>query len=335
MELTQLKYFLCTANCGQITRAADLLHVSQSAISTAISRLESELGVELFCKCGRNIKLTENGERFVAMITPAVAELDFARAEMLSANKLEPNTILLSVEVPDFASELERLYYRQSPDARFYQSTDTTEAALQKLRCNSVDFCLAFEPFSDPEIVSERILRDRVLAQMSNTHPPAGRESIWLAELADDLFVSFNREYSFRRWMEGMCFLAGFRPKVRFEVCGTQAIMALLLVRDAVTFIAESSWKCLARQSNSIGREDNPIIAIPFNDAFCERSCYICYHRNRILSPEARDFRDFAHRVHGAMEEYHDIDEVERRFFPAEGCDSGNASVKVKNALRI
>lgn len=316
MELTQLKYFLCTANCGQITRAAEMLHISQSAISTAISRLERELGVELFCKSGRSIKLTENGERFVEMITPAVAELDFARDEMLSASHIEPNTIILSVEVPDFVSELERMYYRKSPEARFRQTTDTTEQALHKLRCNSVDFCIAYEPFDDPEIVSERILHERVLAQMSNAHPLAGRESLWLSELAEDAFVSFNRDYSFRRWMEGMCFLAGFRPKMRFEVCDTQAIMALLLLKNAVTFIAESSWKHLQLQSHGFGEEDNPIIAIPLKDTFCERSCYLCYHRSRIHSPEARDFRDFAHRLHAAMDEYHDITTVERHFFP-------------------
>lgn len=316
MELTQLKYFLCTANCGQITRAAEMLHVSQSAVSTAITRLERELDVELFCKSGRNIKLTENGERFVAMITPAMAELDFARNEMLAMTHIEPNTILLTVEIPDFTSELERLYYRKSPEARFRQSTDATEGAAQKLRCNSVDFCISYEPFDDPEIVSERIMHERVLAQMSREHPLAGREAIWLSELENDLFVSFSREYSLRRWMEGMCFLAGFRPKVRFEVCDTQSIMALLSVQNAVTFIAESSWKCLNRQMYSVGKGDNPVVAIPLKDAFCERNCYLCYHRNRILSPEARDFRDFAHQIHGAMEEFRDIDAVERHFFP-------------------
>lgn len=316
MELTQLKYFLCTANCGQITRAAKMLHVSQSAISTAISKLEHELSVALFYKQGRSIKLTANGLRFVEIITPAVAELDFAKNEMLAAQRPEPNTVILSVEIPDFISELERLYYRRSPEARFRQSTDTTELVLQKLRCNSVDFSISFQPFDDPEIICERILHDRVLVQMSSSHPLAGRESIWLSELSEDSFVSFNREYGFRRWMERMCFLAGFRPKVRFEVCDTQAIMTLLFIQNAVTFVAESSWKCLGRQTAGLEKENSPIVAIPLNDVFCERNGYLCHHRNRILSPEAKDFRIFAHQFYAAMERCQDIGEAERCLFP-------------------
>lgn len=296
-----------------------MLHVSQSAISTSISRLEKELGVELFCKDGRNIKLTENGSRFVDMITPAVAELDFAKNEMLSSCHIEPNTVVLSVEVTDFASELERIYYRVRPEARFRQSMDPTELALQKLRCNTVDFCLSYEPANDPEIVSELVCHDRVLAQMACTHPLAQRNSLWLGELAEDSFICLSRDFGFRRWMESMCFLAGFRPKTVFEVCDTSAIMAQLLVRNSVSFIAESTWKCLGMQSPTASKGNDPIVAIPLKDAFCERSCYLQYHRSRIHSPEAREFREFAHQLYGSMDEFHDIFRAEQEVLRRHG----------------
>lgn len=316
MELTQLKYFLTTANCGQITRAAEMLHVSQSAVSTAISRLEKELSVDLFCKSGRNIRLTDNGARFAALITPAVAQLDFARDEMLAVTRVEAHAILLSVEAPDFSNEMERMFYKRSPETRFYQSTDPTEAAAQKLRCNSVDFCISYEPFDDPDIISEEVLCERVMVQFFQGHPLADRESLWLSELENESFISFSRGFGFRSWMEKLCFLAGFRPSIRFEVCDTQSIMTMLTVGQAVAFIAESTWKNLGKQAYSVGQKDNPIVAVPLKDAFCLRRVFLCYHRSRVLSQEARDFRDFLRQFYVAMKELRDVAEAEKRFFP-------------------
>ena len=64
MELSQLKYFEIVAKHEHITRAAEELHIAQPSLSKAISRLEAELGVELFDRQGRNIKLNSFGRVF-------------------------------------------------------------------------------------------------------------------------------------------------------------------------------------------------------------------------------------------------------------------------------
>ena len=69
MNLLQLKYFQEVAKYQNITRTAEILHVSQPSLSTAIRHLEEELGIELFDRKGKSIVLNENGQNFLREIT--------------------------------------------------------------------------------------------------------------------------------------------------------------------------------------------------------------------------------------------------------------------------
>lgn len=278
MELSQLRYFLMAANCGQIVQAAETLHVSQSAVSMAISRLEKELGVKLFEKKGRGIQLTDTGVHFKELIAPALAELDFAQKQIMSTEFSEQNVITLAVEMPDFANTLEQIYFKIKPEARFRQATDTTEAATQKLLRASVDFCISFEPFHSSDIVSILILREPVMVQLHADHPLAVRESLEVQELADMAFVTYAPEYSFRRWTDGICFMAGFRPNICFEVCDTQTLMSTIRERMAVTFVAQSTFT-YNHQNDYPLIDDIDITTVPLRDAFAERHVYFSYHK--------------------------------------------------------
>ncbi|GLY04321.1 MULTISPECIES: LysR family transcriptional regulator [Actinoplanes] len=82
MELRQLSYVEAVARHGGFTRAAERLHVAQSAVSAQIRALEAEIGVPLFARTTRKVALTPAGEMFVARARRVLAELDGARAEL-------------------------------------------------------------------------------------------------------------------------------------------------------------------------------------------------------------------------------------------------------------
>lgn len=312
MELTQLKYFLAAANCGQIVQAAEMLHISQSAVSMAISRLEKELGVDLFEKKGRSIQLTATGSVFADMITPAIAELDFAQKQMLTTNRIEPDTITLSVEMPDLSTTLERVYFKLKPTARFRQAMDTTEIARQKLLCENVDFCLSYEPFKSPDITAIHVLTEPVMVQLHSDHPLAQRPSLHLSELAELPFVTFSPEYSFRRWTDGMCFLAGFRPNVCFEACDTQSLMSIVRSHMAAALVPKSTFEMNNHEAEHPTVDDTSITTVPLEDSFCVRHAYLSYHKNRILSADAKDFLNYVLQFKTAMERFDSIRLVER-----------------------
>jgi DNA-binding transcriptional LysR family regulator len=237
------------------------------------------------------------------MITPAIAELDFAQKQMLIADKNEPDTILLSVEMPDFATTLERIYLKMKPKVRFRQAMDSTETAEKKLLCESVDFCLSFEPYKSPDVTSIHVLTESVLVQLRADHPLAGRETLHLNELSETPFVSFSPEYSFRRWSDGMCFLAGFRPNIIFEACDTQSLVSMVQFHGAAALIPQSAQYMNETMDTPIQTEKN-VKTIPLVDNFCVRHAYLSYHKNRILSEDAKAFLDYVLQFKTAMERF-------------------------------
>lgn len=309
MELTQLKYFLAVVNCGKVIDAAEMLHVSQSAVSMAISRLEQELGAELFERKGHRIQLTTYGSLFVNMITPAIADIDFAKKQIRNAKKREPDAILLSVEMPDFATTLERIYLKMNPNVRFRQAMDTTETAEKKLLQEKVDFCIAYEPSKLPDVTSIHVMTERVLVQLRADHPLAGRSSLRLGELAETPFVSFSPEYSFCRWFEGMCTLAGFIPTIFFEACDTQTLMTLVKTHGVAALIPQTSQYMVEIGENPVvDPADGELIrAIPLEDTFCVRHTHLLYHDKRILTENVRQFLAYVQRFRTVMEETGDI----------------------------
>src|SRR4051812_36947555 len=89
MELRQLKYFIEVAKVEHFSMAADTMHVAQSALSRQIGLLEKELGVELFEREGRNVKLTQIGKLFAEQATIALKAVD--NATQLVTESMDPN----------------------------------------------------------------------------------------------------------------------------------------------------------------------------------------------------------------------------------------------------
>ena len=76
MNLDHLRYFKTIAECEHYGRAAEILHVSQPNLNYAVTQLESELGVPLFEKAGRNVRLTRYGRLFLQSVTESLQKLD-------------------------------------------------------------------------------------------------------------------------------------------------------------------------------------------------------------------------------------------------------------------
>ena len=83
MELLQLKYFKTVAELGKISAAAEALYISAPALSTSISRLEKELGVQLFDRYAKRIALNAQGEIFLRYVNQMFDALECGKKELL------------------------------------------------------------------------------------------------------------------------------------------------------------------------------------------------------------------------------------------------------------
>src|SRR3954453_6119257 len=92
MTLQQLQYFLATVEHGSFSAAAETLHMAQPSLSEQVRKLEAELGVELFARVGRGLKLTEAGRTLRPHAERVLAEVAAARASVVEIRELRGGT---------------------------------------------------------------------------------------------------------------------------------------------------------------------------------------------------------------------------------------------------
>jgi LysR family transcriptional regulator, transcription activator of glutamate synthase operon len=93
----QLKYFKKIAEAQSMTRVAEEIHISQSALSKTIRTLETELGVKLFDREGKYIKLNENGKIFLKYVNRNLQSLEDAKKELSDYNSNRNQDIIIYV----------------------------------------------------------------------------------------------------------------------------------------------------------------------------------------------------------------------------------------------
>ena len=170
MDLLQLRYFQAVARHQHVSRAAAELHVAQPALSRAIARLEAELGVPLFDRRGRRVRLNRFGAMFLARASQALGELDQGQHELRDAAGLAQGTVAVAAETLRTLSGLIAGFLAGHPDVSFrlYQSPAPVMAA--QLQAGEVDLCLASQPLPGPALAAAELLSEEVLVAVPPSH---------------------------------------------------------------------------------------------------------------------------------------------------------------------
>lgn len=147
MNLQQLEYFKIVAEVENFTTASKLLSVTQPALSKSIANLEEELGVSLFEKQGRNIRLTKYGAAFLSHATIALKELEYGIEALkdLVARDQDTLTIATTSEL-GFTSLPRHLqsFLGEHPDSKLTITYEEEEDVYEKLRRREVEFGFLF-----------------------------------------------------------------------------------------------------------------------------------------------------------------------------------------------
>jgi DNA-binding transcriptional LysR family regulator len=213
MDLLQLRYFQAVARREHLSHAAAELRVAQPSLSRAIARLEADLGVPLFDRVGRGLRLNRFGAGFLRRVDRAMRELDDARRELHDAAGLEQGTISLAAETLLTLTGVIAEFRTEHPgvDIRLYQSSAAT--MMRQLNTGEVDFCLASQPLPDPSLRTRELLRDEVLVGLPPGHRLTGRERVRLEDLVDEPFVTTRPGYWQRELTDRLFAAAGLRPE--------------------------------------------------------------------------------------------------------------------------
>ena len=285
MELQQLKYFRAAAEMQHVTRAAEKLFVSQSAISRAITQLEEELGVKLFNRQGRAIVLTRYGQLFLDCVIRVHSVIDSARRTLGEESGKETGRISLGF-VPSLGLELvPRLikeYRRKFPRIQFTLVQQFPPALMEQLHSGTVDLCLSVPGMFDPPGIRwTPLYNEEMVIVLPQTHRLARRRSLRLKDLAQELFLCQTPGHTLRIMFERACVEAKFVPKIGFEGLDPVTLRGMIAAGLGIGMLPRSPVRVAGIVEVKLSQ---PHIVCPFGIGWIEE---------RYLAPCAAAFRDF------------------------------------------
>jgi DNA-binding transcriptional LysR family regulator len=195
MNLMHLRYFCKLAEIENYTLAASELFISQPGLSGAIISLEKELGIKLFEKCGRNIRLTKYGEEFYKYINEALRVLDKGISVMheYSGNltgKIEIGAIptIQTTFLPEVIGKFRKKC--ENIDIKVYEGH--TEQIISNIKDNLYDIGFCSYDVNQSDLTAIPVLRQRVVAIMNARNPLAEKESVTFEEILQYPIYSYS-----------------------------------------------------------------------------------------------------------------------------------------------
>jgi len=231
MELRQIRSFLSIAETLHFGRTAELIHLSQPALSLQIRALEEEVGVRLLERNRRKTTLTAAGVAFRDDAAGVVSQLDQAirRARLAADGKLGLLRIgFISTAGNEIVPNLVRRFRESSPEVVFSLRNILTTDQIQMLSAGSLDIGFLRLPIGEhPELEVVEVHREPFVVVTPLSHKLAKRKRIALHELSGEDFVMYERSYApgFHDLIFGMLQDAGVVP----NVCQTAGQMPTLI----------------------------------------------------------------------------------------------------------
>jgi LysR family transcriptional regulator, transcription activator of glutamate synthase operon len=288
VELRQLRSVEAVARHRHFTRAAEELHVAQSALSHHIRRIEEELGTPLFERTSRRVTLTEAGEAVAARARRILAEVDGAHAEVDELRGVLRGRIWIGPLHPAGDLDVPGLL------ARFSQAHPGVEVGLREgiaadmLRSLATDeldaaFCLLAGDVPDG-LAAERLTDEEVVAAFAPDRAPPGQR-VGVADLGRRAIVAPRRGSAITSVLDRLFADAGRPLRLALE-SGDPFLLRSLAARGFATAILPRSLTALPGPAVEV-RSLQPAVRLPVA---------LVWRRKRNAPPAARTFIEFVRR---------------------------------------
>jgi DNA-binding transcriptional LysR family regulator len=239
-------YFIAAAEEGNFQRAADRLNIAQSALSRRIQDLEAELGVPLFQRQARGVRLTTAGQAFLADVRKVMDDIDEAAhhaARVMRGQEGELNIGFVEV-VPRFAvlTDAFQAFRVAYPRVQLQLRPMITDFQVERMHAGEIDAGLMFHTDLTGEFERRELLRDRFLLALPRAHPLAERRDLRLEDLTSEDFIWSSRRLS-RTLFDRMIAASragGLSPRIGTEVFSSDTTFNLVAIGMGIGFVPAS-----------------------------------------------------------------------------------------------
>jgi DNA-binding transcriptional LysR family regulator len=276
MNLIQLQYFTITAKMEHISKAAEALHISQPALSKAIAVLESELGVKLFDRDGKRIKLNAYGDAVMKASGRIHDEIDNL---LLQLNDMK-NSMNGYVNVastfpsrePSGLMNCIRNFMSENPGVRLILHQQSVTGIIESLNNRVVDVAVSSVPIIASGIIWDVLFSERMGVMIADGHPLAERDTVFMEDLKDEFFLGNGANTDVHDMMYAFARQAGFEPKVYFEGDYPGFIHEAVAKGVGVSLISQDGFRWSSLHSPYFPVKDKLVFKL-LSNPYCKRLC--------------------------------------------------------------
>jgi DNA-binding transcriptional LysR family regulator len=246
MELRHLRYFVAVAEEQNVSRAAKRLHVSQPPLSRQIRDLENELGVTLFDRGAKSVRLTEAGRVFLTeartILRGAESAVQLAK-DVAEGKRGEINVGYAPSLTVELLPRALRYFRKSNPGVRVRLHDLSTQEMLRGLNDGSLHLAMMVQVPSKAltGLVFEELQRQPVCVAMHPAHPLARARKVGLEQVAKESLVAFTRvDYpEYQAWVADLFAPLNCSPKVVEEYNSITSLIAAVESGRGVAVIAQ------------------------------------------------------------------------------------------------
>jgi DNA-binding transcriptional LysR family regulator len=240
MELRQLKYFERVCQLGNISKAAEQLHIAQPAVSIAMQKLEEELGVHLFDRSRKKISLTPAGLIFSHRVKVILGQIQNSITEMDDFGKLQHQTIRIGI-TPMLGAFLFPYIFskvrQENPDLELIVIEEGSLTINNLLEQGKLDIGITMISNVSSELKVDPIATIELLVCLSRKHPLSRTTRLPFSALMDQPLILFNEESYSRQLILQECEKHHFTPNIVFSSSQIETIIGLVENTVGISFL--------------------------------------------------------------------------------------------------
>ncbi|MEN6462863.1 MAG: LysR family transcriptional regulator [Syntrophomonas sp.] len=256
MEIIHLVYFVEVARQESFTKASEVLYVSQSTISKLIKNLENELGVALFHRGPKKIRLTDAGIVLYKKAEIILATLDSIHTELYALAGTPSGNLkigippMVEILFSEVIAKFNVLYPQITIDLIEYGARNVENGIVD----GTLDVGIVILPIkTNVELEIASLIKDPLMLILHPEHPMANQTLIDMNDLQHESFVLYREDFALREHILDKCKELGFAPKVVCETAQWDFMVDLVASKLAVAFLpAKVCDKIVSKQIKAI-----------------------------------------------------------------------------------
>jgi DNA-binding transcriptional LysR family regulator len=245
MNLRQLKYFVATAETGQVSRAASQLSISQSSITSSIKELELILGAELFHRSSLGMELTNSGRELLSAAKEILEKVEEARRLTQRKSQVDGQISIaatytsLGYFLPFHLDRLSRMY----PGVDIQVSELNRESIEDGLLSNRFDMGIVLTSnLTNLEIETETLLSSARRLWLPNGHRLLGQSKASFEEVAQEDYIMLTVDEAAHTTMKYWS-QTNYKPKTKFRTSSVEAVRSMIANGQGVTILSDMVYR--------------------------------------------------------------------------------------------